>query len=289
MSYLNLFSTRDDELATKSWATVQNHEGYKVSRKGGTVRLCLDRPHRGNSLTFTMIKEITSLFEQLSMDDSVHRIIVTGRGSYFCTGLHLKEDLFISVAERCNALQELFSTIDTCPKTTMAVINGPAFGGGVGLATVCDVRIALSTAFFCLSEVKLGLCPATISKFLVREWGISFARMAMLTGRRVKSQLLYDAGVIHALAVDIDALEKVMEEFLNDLRLAAPQAASLCKMMVREAVSGHNADIDKMAGEVFETMLAHGSEASHGIAQFNMGVKDIVWEDLVRDGRLTAS
>ncbi|RAK77229.1 enoyl-CoA hydratase/isomerase family protein [Aspergillus fijiensis CBS 313.89] len=286
MQYFKL--TGNDEQVTKVWAIVQSHEGYQVSRNGGTVRLCLDRPRHGNSLTFTMIKEITSLFKRLSKDDSVHRIIITGRGRYFCTGMHLKEDLFVSVAERCNALQELFSTIDTCPKTTMAVINGPAFGGGVGLATVCDVRIAVSTAFFCLSEVKLGLCPATISKFLVREWGSSLARMAMLTGRRVKSQMLYDAGIIHALAVDLDDLEKVVEGFLNDLKLAAPQAAALCKLLVGEAVSSHDAAIDQMACEVFETMLAQGSEASHGIAQFNMGVKDIVWENLDRDDKLTA-
>ena len=246
MSYLNFLSTHDDEPATKPWTTAQNHEGYELSRQGGTVRLCLDRPHHGNSLTFAMIKDITSLFKNLSADNSVHRIIVTGRGRYFCTGMHLKEGLFISVAERCLALQELFSTIDTCPKVTMAVVNGPAFGGGVGLATVCDVRLAVSTAYFCLSEVKLGLCPTTISNYLVCEWGVSFARMAMITGRRVNPQLLYDVGIIHVLAVDTDSLDKVTEEFLDDMRLAAPQAASLGKMMIREAASGHSVDIDKL-------------------------------------------
>ncbi len=97
--------------------------------------------------------------------------------------------------------------------------------------------------------------------------------MAMITGRRVNPQLLYDAGIIHALALDSDSLDKAADEFLDDVKLAAPQAASLCKMMVREVAGGRNADIDRMAGEVFATMLAHGSESSHGIAQFNRGLK----------------
>jgi hydroxymethylglutaryl-CoA lyase len=228
-----------------------------------------------------MMKDITSLFKGLSTDGSVYRIIITGRGRYFCTGMDLKEDVFTSVAERYMVLQDFFSAIDTCPKPTIAVVNGPAFGGGVGLATVCDVRIALSTTYFCLSEVKLGLCPATISKYLVREWGVSFARMAMITGRRVKSQALYDAGIIHALAVDGDALAKATEEFLDDMKLAAPQAVSLSKMLAREAASGNG--VDKAAGEVFEAMFAPGSESSLGIAQFNRGIKNVVWEEVIRD------
>ncbi|KAI1374311.1 enoyl-CoA hydratase/isomerase family protein [Hypoxylon crocopeplum] len=279
LSYWRAASPRDDKPAEKSWETVQKHDGYEISRQGGTVRLCLDQPHHGNSLTFTMMKDITSLFKNLSIDDSVHRILVTGRGRYFCTGMDLKEDIFASVAERYEALQQLFSAIDTCPKPTVAVVNGPAFGGGVGLATVCNVRIAVSTAFFCLSEVKLGLCPATISKFLVREWGVSLARMAMMTGRRVKPQLLHNAGIIHALAPDTASLDKITEEFLDDMRLAAPRAASLSIMMAREAASGH--DVDKLAREVFESMFAPGSESSYGISQFNSGIRDIVWEDLV--------
>ncbi|ORY67548.1 enoyl-CoA hydratase/isomerase family protein [Pseudomassariella vexata] len=262
------------------WTALQTHDGYEVSRQGGTIRLCLNRPEQGNALTLSMMQDITLLFKALSTDASVHRIIITGCGRYFCTGMQLKEDLFGSVSQRRTALQDLFSVIDTCPKTTIAVINGPAFGGGVGLATVCDVRLALSTSFFCLSEVKLGLCPAIISRFIVREWGTSLARMAMMTGRRVESQTLYGAGVLHALAPDIDSLEKITEEFLSAMRLAAPQASALCKMLVRE--TAWDGDTETTVGEVFAAMLAENSESSYGVAQFRKGTKAILWED--RDG-----
>lgn len=152
------------------WTIVQRHEAYEVAHQESTVRICPDR-HHGNSLTMAAMRDMTKQFRELSANDAVHRIIVTGRGRFFCTGMDLKEDVFTSVADRYAVLHDFFPTIDACPKPTVAVVDGPAFGGGVGLAMVCDVRIALSTASFCLSEVKLGLCPATISKYLIREWG----------------------------------------------------------------------------------------------------------------------
>ncbi|KAI9690879.1 MAG: hypothetical protein M1822_008499 [Bathelium mastoideum] len=256
-------------------------DGYTVFRRNGTIKIYLNHPEHCNALTMTMVEGITRLFRILSTDSSVYRIVVTGHGRYFCTGMHLTEDIFASIPKRSEALRDLFHCIDTCPKTTVALINGPAFGGGVGLAMVCDVRLALVNTFFCLSEVKLGLCPATISKFLVREWGFSLARMAMTTGRNVHAQTLHNAGAIHTLAPDIESLEKAAEEFLSDARLAAPRAAALCKTLVREAA--RNGDIDGLIGKVFEDMLDQGSESEYGVSQFQKGIKGIVWEDLTQN------
>ncbi|KAB2098604.1 hypothetical protein AG0111_0g13142 [Alternaria gaisen] len=207
-----------------SLSEVESREnGYEVLQQAGTVQIQLARPERGNSLSFALAKNLTRLFQTLSTDSSVHRIVLTGKGKYFCTGMDLGEKLYESAIDRCLALQNLFEAIDTCPKTTVAVINGPAFGGGVGLAFVCDIRVAASTSFFCLSEVKLGLCPATISKFIIREWGVSLARMAMLTARKIHPQTLHDMGVLHAVALDGEALKVVTENLLDDLGFAAPK------------------------------------------------------------------
>ena len=279
-SSFGMIKTPVTQPANDAWITEEIEDGYTVFRHNGTIKICLNHPEQCNALTATMVEGITRLFKTLSADSSIYRIIVTGHGRYFCTGIQLTEDLFASVPERSTALRDLFNSIDTCPKITVALINGPAFGGGVGLATVCDVRLALSESFFCLSEVKLGLCPAIISKVLVREWGASLARMAMMTGRKVQAQILYNTGAIHALAPDLESLEKTAEEFLSDTKLAAPRAAASCKTLVREAAG--SGDMDGLIGEVFEDMLDQGSESEYGILQFRNGIRGVVWEDIAR-------
>ncbi|KAG8164591.1 hypothetical protein KVR01_004866 [Diaporthe batatas] len=259
------------------WVKIQCGDGYEVSRRDRTIKITLDRPKQGNALTLDLTKELTSLFASYSGDDSVHRIVLTARGRYFCTGMHLQEDLFTSPAQRGSALQDLFRTIDTCPKTTIAAINGPAFGGGVGLAMVCDIRLAVETAYFCLSETKLGLCPAIVSRYLVREWGISLVRMAMLTARKVRPRVLSSVGVIHEITQDQVGLDLILDKMLADLMLVAPQASANTKRLLAEVVA-HDHELDKLAMDVFQDMLAEDTEARYGVAQFREGNRDVNWD-----------
>lgn len=273
----NNFSTR---LISPS-AVESRANGYEVRHQTGTVRILLARPERGNSLSLSLAKDLTQLFKTLSAQHSVHRIILTGKGKYFCTGMDLNEELCESATERYSALKDLFGAIDTCSKTTIAVINGPAFGGGVGLAFVCDIRVAVSNSFFCLSEVRLGLCPATVSKFIIREWGVSLARMAMLTARKIQPQALYNIGALHAVALDGQELEVITKNFLEDLKFAAPQASAWCKVLTQKTPNG-NSDHDQLARQIFKAMVAVGSESEYGVAQFRLGHKSICWEQARR-------
>lgn len=265
-----------------SWVKIQRGDGYEVSRRDRTIKITLDRPKQGNALTLNLTKELTLVFARYSRDDSVHRIVLTARGRYFCTGMHLQEDLFTSPANRGSALQDLFRTIDTCPKTTIAVINGPAFGGGVGLAMVCDIRLAVETAYFCLSEAKLGLCPAIVSRYLVREWGVSLVRMAMLTARRVQPNVLSKIGAIHEIAQDQVGLDLTLDKMLADLMLVAPQASANTKRLLAEVVA-HDCALDKMALDVFQDMFAEDTEARYGVAQFREGNRNVNWDSVTID------
>lgn len=262
-----------------SWAKVQHGDGFEVSRRDRTIKITLDRADQGNALTLNLTKDLTSIFTRYSSDNSVYRIVLTARGRYFCTGMHLHEDLFTSPAHRGSALQDLFRAIDTCPKTTIAVINGPAFGGGVGLAMVCDIRLAVETAYFCLSEAKLGLCPAIVSRYLVREWGVSLVRMAMLTARRIQPQTLSDIGVMHAVAQDQVGLEMALDKMLSDLMLVAPQASASIKKLLAEVVAGDHA-MDSLALDVFQNMFAEDSEGRYGVAQFREGNRNVNWDNI---------
>lgn len=265
-----------------SWENIQHGDGYEVSRRDRTIKITLDRPKQGNALTLNLTKELTSVFAKYSSDNSVHRIVLTARGRFFCTGMHLQEDLFTSPAERGSALQDLFRTIDTCPKTTIAAINGPAFGGGVGLAMVCDIRIAVETAYFCLSEAKLGLCPAIVSRYLVREWGISLVRMAMLTARKIKPHILSNLGAIHEIVQDQLELDDTLDRMLSDLVLVAPQASTNTKRLLAEVVA-ESRELDRLALDVFQDMFAEGTEARYGVAQFREGNKNVNWDSIAID------
>ena len=265
-----------------SWAKVQHGDGYEVSRQDRTIKITLDRPSQGNALTLNLTKDLTSVFSRYACDNSVHRIVLTARGRYFCTGMHLQEDLFASPAQRGSALQDLFRAIDTCPKTTIAVINGPAFGGGVGLAMVCDIRLAVETAYFCLSEAKLGLCPAIVSRYLVREWGVSLVRMAMLTARKIQPQTLSNIGVLHAVEQNKEDLDDALDRILSELMLVAPQASTNTKKLLAEIVADDPA-MDKLALDVFQDMFAEDSEARYGVAQFREGNRNVNWDKITID------
>lgn len=263
-----------------SWAELQHGDGYDVSRQGRTIKITLDRPNQGNALTLQLTKDLTSVFSRYASDTTVHRIVLTARGRYFCTGMHLQEDLFTSPAQRGSALQDLFNTIDTCPKTTIAAINGPAFGGGVGLAMVCDIRLAVESAYFCLSEAKLGLCPAIVSRYLVREWGVSLVRMAMLTAKKIQPRALSNIGAVHALAKDQVDLDNALDRMLSDLMLVAPQASANIKKLLAQVVvdADHNA-MDALALDVFQDMFSESSEARYGVGQFREGNRNVNWDN----------
>jgi hydroxymethylglutaryl-CoA lyase len=267
------------KLASEDWRIISTIEGIEVSKMDKSIKICLINSARGNSLSTVAIHNITLLFQNLSVDNSIKRVLLTGQGRFFCTGVDLHEDLYQSSTQKRVALQELFRAIELCPHTTVAAINGPAFGGGVGLAFACDIRIAIGTSFFCLSEVKLGLCPAMISKVLVREWGTSFARMAMLTGNRIPSHRLYEIGAIHHLAKDLEDLNSITERVLKELQCSAPQASTWNKSLVRE-IANVAPSVDSFCGRIFESMVTEGSESSYGVKKFRAGTREICWDEV---------
>jgi hydroxymethylglutaryl-CoA lyase len=226
-----------------TWTLIDDVQEYQVFRSGHTIKLVLSRPQNGNALTANMLRSLAELFERLSDDESVSRIILTAKGKFFCTGMDLSASGATTGASAAEAkdlqfrgLLRLFEAIDNAPQTTIAVINGSAYGGGVGLAFCCDIRLALADARFTLTEVKLGLCPATISKYVAREWGFSFTREAMLTARPVTPTELHDRiGSIHGIAKDEAGLEALLDGYLNQLKKCAPAASAKSKELLRAA------------------------------------------------------
>lgn len=266
--------------SARKWVLVDSTPEFKVQRSGATLKIILTRAKNGNALTKQMAEGLTHVFTLYATDKTIFRIILSAEGKYFCTGMDLRSP--IKPTEQFELLYNLFEAIDRCPQTTIALVNGSCFGGGVGLVFACDLRIVKSTATFKLSEVRLGLCPATISKYVIREWGPSFARSAMLTARDVSPSELLQKQAIFKVVDSDEELKDAEEEILNVLRYAAPQASGLCKELVASAWSDPGgAQQSKTIKSAFERMMAEGSESQYGRKQFGKGLKGVDWESRV--------
>ncbi|KAK4949986.1 putative secondary metabolism biosynthetic enzyme [Elasticomyces elasticus] len=278
------------------WRLVTTTDGLKIYQLGPNVKIVLDRPRNGNALTVTMISELTDFFTRAKSDTTIWRIAIQGTGKFFCTGMDLGKGTSPVARTRADSdaqydrLTCLFEAIDTAPQVTIACVNGAAFGGGVGLAFACDIRIATAGSTMNLSEVKLGLCPATISKYVIREWGLAFAREAMLSARPVSTMELKAVGAISQVVeddVDGDGLSRALDLYLAKIKVAAPKASSMCKELVR--LEWKEAGSPKQASGIktlFDEMMKADGEAAVGLKQFQSGIKSPSWEELLLSNAL---
>lgn len=258
-----------------SWKLVQETEGLQLFRSGVNLKINLNRPKNGNALTVAMMQNITKAVTDAGGDSSISRIILTGNGKFFCTGMDLGKGSTAvgkggsSSDAQFDRLTNLFEAIDQSPKVTIACLNGPAFGGGVGLAFACDMRYAVKTASVTLSEVKLGLCAATISKYVIREWGIAFAREAMLSARPVTAPELKARGLVSDLADSAESLQTLLDEALTRLKIASPEASRMSKELVRLAWA-HGGTEEQARGirALFDGMMRPDGEGAYGVAEF---------------------
>lgn len=274
-----------------NWTLVSSTEGLNQHRSGTNLRITLNRPKNGNALTSSMISNLTTAITNASTDTTTSRIIITATGKFFCTGMDLAKGSTPVAAggsesdAQFDRLTGLFEAIDTSPKVTIACLNGPAFGGGVGLAFSCDIRLAVKNATVTLSEVKLGLCPATISKYVIREWGIAFAREAMLSARPVTATELKARGLVSELVEDQERLVACLDGFLGRLKIASPDASRMSKELVRLAWvdgGGGRRQAEGIRG-LFEEMMRPDAEGAHGVKEFQAGRK-VDWDAYILRG-----
>lgn len=268
----------------RDWQVQEQYPEYTVARAGNVVKITLTRPAKGNNMTVPMLEGLDRLFKTMSKDPSIFHVVLTAEGKFFCTGMDLSSgtdrtgaDTGVDYYEK---VEGLFSAIANAPQTTIAVINGPCYAGGVGLGFLFDIRLASAQARWTLSEIKLGLIPAIISRYLAREWGPSFLREAILTGREVHVKELHRIGAVHGVADDTQGLDALLEDTLNRLAYCAPQSAATCKQLIN--LSWNDAGgkkQDELIEKTFHSMMNPGSEGEYGIQQFQNKIRKIRWND----------
>ena len=244
-----------------------------VETRERVALVALARPDVHNAFDETLIAELTHALHGLDADAAVRAVILLGQGRSFCAGADLnwmKKMAGYRRAENladARALAAMLRTLHRLSKPTIARVHGPAFGGGVGLVACCDFAFAAQDATFSLSEVKLGLIPATIGPYVVEAMGARHARRFFLSGERFTAAEAFRVGLVHDIC-PFEELDAKINELLGALLAAGPCAQSEAKALVR-AIGGRPIDEALIADTAERIARVRGSpEGKEGVAAF---------------------
>jgi len=210
----------------------------RISRDGGVLRITLARPETRNAFDAALIAELAEAFVDVGR---ARAVVLAGEGPSFCAGADVEwmrsaADLgYEQNLADANALRRMLEAVDGCPAPLIALVQGYALGGGVGLVACADIALAQPGTVFAFSEVKLGIVPATISPFVLAKIGASAARRYFATGERFDAATALRIGLVHELA---DDLEAALERVLAELASAGPKAARAAKRLVLDRPDG---------------------------------------------------
>ena len=221
---------------------MKRYKTIELQPGAGVAVVWLARPDVRNAFNEVMIAELTHAFRALDADPDVRALVLAGQGTAFCAGADLnwmKKMAGYSLDENyadAMGLATMLATLANMRKPTVARVHGPAFAGGMGLVAACDIAVAALDVEFCLSEVKLGLIPATIGPYVVAAMGERAARRYMLTAERFTAAEAYRVGFVQEI-VPADELDATVNAILGYLMAAGPHALTATKDLVRAVAS----------------------------------------------------
>ncbi|MDP3132816.1 MAG: enoyl-CoA hydratase/isomerase family protein, partial [Burkholderiaceae bacterium] len=217
--------------------------------------------------------ELTQAFTLLGQDAQVRAIVLAAEGPAFCAGADLNWMRRMADYTRAEnladagCLAEMLRTIHSCLKPTIARVQGDVFAGGMGLVAACDMAVSVDTATYCLSEVKLGLIPATISPYVIRAMGTRASQRYFLTAERFSAAEAHRIGFVHEV-VPTERLDAKVDELAQALLAASPNAVRACKMLVNE-VAGRDIDAALIAQTVEGIAdIRSSTEGKEGVQSF---------------------
>ncbi len=238
----------------------------------GVARLTLNMPDRHNALAPRMIAELHAAAERLGGDPRVRVVVLTGEGRSFCAGGDLnwmKAQMTAAPQERAAEARKLammLRALDRLPKPLIGRIQGQAFGGGIGMMSVCDVAVGVEGAKFGLTETRLGLIPATIGPYVAARMGPAVARRVFMSARLFDTAEAVELGLL-ARAVAHGDLDAAIEAEVQPYLSAAPGAVAASKALLRRL--GPPVD-DAVIEMTIAALVAawEGEEAPEGVAAF---------------------
>ena len=238
----------------------------------GVATLTLDMPEKHNAMSAAMMAELTEAARQLGQDNAVRVVVLTGAGKSFCAGADLgwmraQRDMDAETRKaEATKLARMLDALNTLPKPLIGRVQGNAFGGGVGMASVCDVAIGIESLKMGFTETRLGIIPATIGPYVLARMGEGRARRVFMSARLFDAAEAVDLGLLARCvpAADLDAaIEREVTPYLS----CAPGAVAAAKVLARDL--GPLID-DKVVARTVDALSARWEteEAAEGIDAF---------------------
>ena len=250
----------------------------KLHQEGFALTARIDDPATRNAMSDTLMADFETVLAAVADDRSIRALIVRGTNGAFCAGADLKttrealatppapggRDPLRDANERGG---RLFAQLNACPALTIAVVDGPAMGGGFGLACCADITIASARARFALSETVLGLIPAQIAPYVVARIGPAATRRLAMTAQRIDGAQAYAIGLADYLCDNDTAIDARVIEILAMLARCAPHANAETKRLILHA---HGLAADAYREEASRSFAAclRGDEGREGLAAF---------------------
>ncbi len=253
--------------------TLHSSPMLNVTVQAHRATVTLTRAEMRNAFNDEVIAELTQVFTELGQRDDVRAIVLAAEGPAFCAGADLnwmrrmadysREENVVDAGK----LAEMLRVIYACPKPTIARVQGDVYAGGMGLVACCDMAVSVDTAGYCLSEVKLGLIPATIGPYVARAMGARAAHRYFLTAERFDAAEAHRIGFVHEV-VPPEQLDAKVDDLVKALTSAGPAAVRACKQLVQD-VAEHTIDaalIDRTVQGIAD--IRASAEGKEGVQSF---------------------
>lgn len=247
------------------------HHSTILGVDGAVATITLNQPKKHNAFDDMVINELLTHLELVANNASIRVLILQAEGKHFCAGADLAwmkrmGQLDYSENRRdAQNLAKLMSTLNSLPIPTVVKVQGAAYGGAIGLIACCDIAIASDNARFCLSEVRLGLAPATIGPYVIDAMGARRCRELFLTARVFKASDAYEYGLLHQI-VPLEELDAAIESTLTQLLQASPSACKAAKKLISD-LSPTQDDPSEMTSDLI-AQLRVSQEGQEGLSAF---------------------
>ena len=249
------------------------YEALEIQREAGVATIWMNRPDVHNAFNAQLIADLTAVCKALDADDAVRAGVLAGRGKSFSAGADLnwmKAAGEASEAENfadAMKLAGMLRTLAEMRKPTIARVHGAALGGGMGLASACDICIAGDKAVFATSEVKFGIIPSAISPYVIRAIGERQAYRYFQTAERINATRAATLGLAHE-AVATEELDAKVSEVVEALLQGGPKSQAAAKDLIRAVANRPVSDavVEDTARRIASLRVT--PEAKEGLAAF---------------------
>lgn len=247
----------------------------------GIATVTLTQPEIRNAFSDEVIAEIADAFAKIAERTDVRAVVLAAEGPAFCAGANLnwmrrmgdysREENIVDAGKMAAMMRAIYE----CPFPSIARIQGDVYAGGMGLVSACDMAVCVDTAHFCLSEVKIGLIPATIAPFVIRAMGPRASHRYFITGERFDAAEALRIGFVHQV-VEVDALDNAVDQLLKALLSAGPAAVQACKKLLLDTAEReiNDALVQKTVEAIAD--IRASSEGKEGVQAF-LGKRKPSW------------